>query len=333
MGNIAFAKGQFGVETTPGTLVAAVRGLVGTLKLEDDKTRELRDEVRGSFAGGNTLVDLAYASKGKYTGDATVAELPLWLSAGLRGDVTPTTPDGSGAPLARLWTFTAPTAAPIPATKFLTLYHGDDTQVMRAGGCFATKIKLMGGPKKRVSIETEVAGRRYQTGTFAGVTSGGHEAIKSQLNKWFIDPTSGTIGATQLAGTMYDWSWTYDSGITADYTEDGTLDMTGVNRKTPTVMLEFTAKWNTAMVTEFTNYDNATRRLIRMENTGTLIAATTFNRLRIDGCYTFTEFTPLDGDQDGTTLVKVKAQAYESPVDGFWFELSAQNRMTSLTTP
>lgn len=326
MGATAFTKNQLGPETTAGTAVAATRQLVGTLLLTDAREREFRDdEQRGTAAGANVAQDLAYLTTAKYTGRLTSMELPYWLACALSGAVSPTTPAGT----VRLWTHANPTTA-YATPKSMTAYFGDDTQALRAAGVYAKKIKVKGGESKPLMIEVELFGRRQGTSTFAALTHPTTEDFKGLLTKWYWDAVAGTIGTTQKTGTFYEWEWTLDTGIEADYTQDGSLDMTGIHRIPPSTSLTWVAKWNSEMVTQFSNYDGLTQQLIRVENEGSTIETTYKHRVRFDGAYLITKFEPLSGVKNGTQLCKGEARSIDNATYAKRFEVTVQNTLTAI---
>lgn len=331
MGQIQLRKAQLAIEATPGTALAATRQLVGTLTLEDDRTRDFRDdEQRGSFGGGNVTNDFAYASKGKYDARVTANELPHWLALAMRGDVTPTTPSGT----VRLWTFTAPLTT-VPDVKTATLKTGDNeaTSVVNMRGAAVKKISIKGGDKKPLMLSCDLVGRHLGIGSLQVLTQPATEDLKSLLSKWYIDPASGTLGATQLTGTVYDWEWVMNTGVDGDFTEDGSLDMQSLSRGTPSYELNITAKWNSQTVAQWTNFDDTTtgNQLIRMENSGSVIATTYSRRLRIDGSWRFTDFKALSGDKNGLTLCTMKLRGVEdSGTYAKLAEVEIQNTLTAL---
>lgn len=328
MGNPLLRKSQFGVESSAGTGVTATRQLVGTLILEDDRTRERRDERRASMGGSNTYNDLSYAAIGRYSGECTVAEAPYHFASAMRGDVTPTQPDGTGVPY--LWTYTQPLSS-IVALQPLTGYAGDNTQALKSPGMFTKKITIRGSAKKPWTIETELLGRKLATGSFASLTQPTTESMLNLLTKLYFDSTFAGIGGTQVAtGTAYDFVWVWDSGIEGDFAMDGALDMSDILRGEPTCTLDITGKWASRMVTEFGNWDTNTRRFIRLEHSGSNIETTYYNRARLDGAYTPTAFKPLDEERNGLVLAKATFTAAEDGTSGKKVEATFQNSLSAL---
>ncbi len=330
MGSSTFTKGQIGIEVTPGTAVAATRQLIGMLTFKDDRSRDTRaDEQRGSFGGPNNVTDTAYLCKGKYVARATVEELVYLLALGMRGDLASTQPDAVGAPSVRDWVCTAPLST-IPDLKTASAYTGDNTQAQRALGMAVSKLRIKGGDDKPLRVEAELLGRRIQNAAFAAIVHPTTEDMKSLLTKWYIDGTGAGLGTTQVTGTFYEWEWAADFGISPDYTQDGSLDMGGFHRSTPKYSLSWTAKWNSAMVAEWANYDANTRRFIRLQNEGSTISGIYKKRLIIDGAYLLTEFEVLSGEKNGTNLVKVSAAGMEETTWGKLVEVALRNTLSAL---
>lgn len=332
MGNTNLRKSQIGVEGTVGSIATATVQLNGALSMTDERQRELRDERRASMGGSNTYDDLSYQSTGRYTGRCVVRELPYFLASSIDGTITPTTPGGTTP---RLWTFTQPLTT-IPALKSLSSYSGDNTQALVSLGTYTRQIVIRGTDTAVWTIEAELLGRELTTGTFASISAltGGalldQSSVKNLLSKLYIDAQGGTIGSTQKTQTSYSFVWTWNSGIAPDYTMDATLDMTDIQRDAPTCTLEIITKWNSNAVTEFGHWRSGAVRLVRVENEGSTIESTYKRRIRLDGAYVYTGFTPLDNERDGTTLGRLTLTAVEDPDYTKKVEVTVQNALASL---
>jgi hypothetical protein len=330
MGNPLLRRSQIGIESVFGTATAPTVQLPGALTLKNAPRRERREEHRFSMGGSNVYDDLSYSSTGTYTGRCTTTTLPYWLAAGMRGDVTPTTPSGT----VKLWTYTQPLST-IPALKSLTAYMGDNTEALRAAGVSVRRITITGNDTDAWTVSVDLIGQSLAAGSgstydFATLTTPTHETAKNLLSRVYLDDTGAGIGTTAITATFYGFTWVWDSGITPDYTMDNQLDMTDIQRGEPTTTLELRLKWNATAVTEHTNWRSAATRFVRVANFGSVISTTYRHQIFLDGAYVITDFDPIDNERDGTTLSKISLTAVEDVTWGKKVEVSVQNITASL---
>lgn len=334
MGNTNLRQSQIGVETTAGTPVTCTVALNGALTMTNAPERGLRDERRVSMGGSNVYDDTALSSTGAYTGRCVVRELPYFLASAMRGDPTITTPGGGTS--SRQWLFTQPLST-IPALKPLTTKVGDNTQALVAPGVYTRQITIRGTDTSAWMIETDQLGWEQTAGTFdsisalTGLALADLSSMKNRLSKLYIDAQGGTIGTTQKTLTGYSFVWTWNSGITADYTMDGgTLNMVDIQRDAPTCTLELITKWNATAATEFGYWGSNTTRLVRVEGNGSNIEGSIDRRIRLDGAYVYTGFTPLDNERNGTMLGRLTLTAVEDATYTKKVEVAIINSLTAL---
>lgn len=319
-------RSQIGVQAaaTPETPVTATVQLVGALSMRNDPQRELRDERRYGMGGSNVYDDLSYQSTGNYTGRVVVTELPYWLVAAITGNAAvygPTTVGTTG----KLWAFPQPIGDDgVPDLRPLTGYMGDNSQCLRVGGMYVSRLVITGDNRSAWTITVDLFGRLPATSTFAALTTPVNETVRNLLTTVAIDDVGGTMGTTTIAAMFYSFTWTYNTGVTPDFTMNGGTEpnMSGIQRDVPTCTLEYTAKWasgTNSTVSEFTDSLNpATVRLIRIRNVGSAIAGgSAFNTVDIDGAYVYTDFNAIDNERDGTTITRATLSAVEnSTYDG-----------------
>lgn len=314
-----FRRSQLAPEAVVGTALAATHQLMGALAIKNAPERVRREEHRNSMGGSITWTDLAYRSELRYTGRCVPQELPFFLASGIRGDI---------APASSVWTYSQPLAT-IPSLKSLCMYGGDNTQALRAAGCYTRQLTIEGRDTGIWSTTADIFGREVVIGTFnTGLSSLVGSTAKNLFSRVYIDDTGAGIGGTQLLSTFYGFRWVWTSGIEPDYTMDGALDMNDIHRDEPTCVLELTAKWNAAAVAEYTNYRNLTPRFIRVAND---IGGA--NETKLDGCYVATDFTPLAEERNGTTLATVQFTAVENTTWNKKIEVSVKNTLTASDLP
>lgn len=322
MGNDNLRRSQVALEAVVGTALPPTRQLVGALSLRNTPERVLREEYRASMGASNTYDDLSYKGEGTYAARCVTSELMYWLAAAIVGGVTPAV-SGTG----QLWTYTMPltlagTPAALTALQSLCLYAGDNTQALRAAGCYVDRLVIRGSDTGPWTVEVTFLTREVVATGAAFVTTltiPANETVKNMLASIAIDAAGGTIGAGTVNGTAYGFVWTFDPAIAPDYTMGADpvslalgLDMKDIQRDAPQATLELTTKWNGPIVTEYGFWRSLGKRLIRLENNGSVIGAgPERHRIRIDGCYVYTDFVPLDQPRDGTTRGRATLTAVE----------------------
>lgn len=314
MARAARIKNQLGVQSAFGTPVAPTVQLPGLIQLKHAPNRVLREEYRASWGGSNTHDDLSILNTGSYIGRCTTTTLPVWLAGSVRGDVTPTTLAG----IARQWKYDQwLSPGPIPDPKMYTLYAGDDDGgggggPQRAADNIITKIVIEGSDDSAMTIRCDLLG----TGIiaigpgFIETPTVKNETAKNLLNCIFIKPTWAALDAVtrgtqaapgdELRNLAYGFTWTWDSGMTSDFNMSGQLTRIDLHRPIPTVTLQLRLKWTSAAAAEGINSINNTRRMIRLENQGSLIVGSNYNMIRIDGAYDSMPMEALTSQENGT---------------------------------
>lgn len=301
MSRAAEIRSQLGIETVPGTAVAATVQLPGLLTMRHAPERVLREEYRASWGGSNVHDDLSLESTGQYVGRCTASTLVYWLSASMRGDPTKT---GAGP---YTWVFNQPlTVSPIPDLKTFTAYWGSNSAgsgggALRAPGVVVTRIVIEGSDKAAWTVRVDLLGKGTISGTFASLSTITNESIKNLLSSIYIAGswsaldalTSPTTDATLC--TAYGFTWTWDSGITNDFAMNADLNRCDINRGIPNVTLQLRLKWNALAAAQAVHAINGTRRFIRLDNIGT--ASST---VKIAGAYDPITYDVNTDQRDGT---------------------------------
>jgi hypothetical protein len=312
-----------------GLAVAATKQLSGALSLTNQPQRERRIERRATMGGSNVWTDYAYRCAGTYAGRAVTNELPYILSMAVRGDIT--------TPTANVWTFDQPIKT-VPALRSCTLYAGDNSQAFRAAGCYVEEFTLEAQDTGAVMLNATILGHELvKTGVVfdTTLTTMPGDTAKNLLTTIAIADGSGTIGSPVIAGQVYGFRLTWNSGIAPDYTMDMQLDMTDIQRDEPECTVVVTAKLHNAAVNEFDKYRLLSNRYVRLLNIGQFLSGTSGPRhtIQIDGCYVITDFTPLAEERDGTTRCTFTMTAVEDPAwgtDGTKMKFAVTNTLASL---
>ncbi|NJN53282.1 MAG: hypothetical protein HC804_00115 [Anaerolineae bacterium] len=317
---------QIGKETTPGTTVAATRKMYftpdSTLSRERDPrphrfATASRDNVRaftlGPVAVGGTVKLPLSASE--------ILEL---LLIGIKGAVTPTTPGGGTN--SRLWTFT-----PSATLDAATLEWDDGANVWEAGGCYVNKLKFSGAANEEAMVEAEIFGMNLAATTLTGaLTDRTPDFMEGWETKVFIDAFEGTPGTTQVTGTLVNWEVEIDNQMGRKYFAANTNATGAVTIGELEVKAKLTIEASASQAdTEFTNWNAATKRLIRLDHgNNELIEGALYKFVTIDlpGAW---EAFDLGGEDEGTRVYELSLQYVYDPTNAFGLQIRAQNARTA----
>ena len=249
---------QMGLETTPGTTVAATRrmyfdGDSGLTRERDARPHRFatasRDNVRAFTLGPTTI-------GGTLKLPLSASEIIELLLMGIKGAVTPT-----GAGTAKLWAFTPGTASD-PAT----IEWHDGARAWEAGGCYVNKLKFSGNAKDEATVEAEIFGMNLVATTMTGsLTERTPDFIEGWETKIFIDTFGGTAGTTQVTGTLINWEVEIDNQLGRKYFANNTQNVGAITVGELAVSAKLTFEAAAAAaLTEFNNWDAGTKRLVRL---------------------------------------------------------------------
>jgi len=336
----AFRKIQAGSEgATPGVAVEATEILYGTLStFESGEVIHWPEGDRNSLA--RWMADdeiVGEEAKIVWAGDLNHRHANWLLSMAIRGNVTPTQPDGTNEPLSYLWTYTPTlTAANTPdianGIETYTIEYGDNLQAYEVEYCFATKLQISGAPNEPVKFTCDIAGRQREDVSFTGsLTAQSVQLFPFNLASIAIDTTGAGIGDTAKTGLLRAFTWSLDTMFRPFYTADGALYFACVaeDRKSPELTLTYVR--GTTADTERSAYGDRTTKFLRIKLNGqTEMDASQSNEpyLILDQAIRYKEW-PTFGDQDGLATVQVKADCV---YDSTWAKMFECALLTDLST-
>lgn len=317
---------QFGKETTPGTTVAATRKMY--FMIDDSKlTRERdprahrfatasRDNVR-AFTLGPTVVG------GTLKLPLSASEIIELLLMGIKGAVTPTTPGGTTP---RLWTFT-----PHETLDAATIEWKDGANVWEAGGCYVNKLKFAGSANEEATVEAELFALNMVASSLTGsLTDRVPDFIEGWETKMFVDAFAGTPGSTQVTGTLINWEVEIDNQMDRKYFANNSNDTAGVTIGELAVNAKLTFEAAASQsTTEFTNWNAATKRLVRLFFGDNEVIETTYKKfvtLDLPGAW---EAFDLGGTDRGTRVYELGLQYIYDPTNSFGLQVRCQNARTA----
>ena len=262
---------QFGIETTPGTLVAADTRVVvaegGTFS--EMETRMMNEAPRGVTAEVETLRTRRHSEltiEGWYNG----AEILLPLLCGLKSTT------GAGA-APYVWTFAPRLTRPetLKAATFEISYTDGATRHRQVEFGYATCSRIgldlaLGEP---AMYSADFFGRAAQASSYTAALAvlSTRNPVQSDLFGVYIDPTWAALGTTKKSGLVRSASLEIMTGVGPDYTLDGRsdLDMTQLMRGGKiTGTLDLTMEFDGEGSDEYDAWKAGTRRAIRLLATG-----------------------------------------------------------------
>jgi hypothetical protein len=259
-GELYRSVSQWGLESVPGTPVAATRKMyLREPVLSIERTAApyrvatgTRDNVRGMTSGPT----MAGGSVSQVMSADECLEL---LNIGVSGSPVITTP--GGATVTRLHTY-----KPGPLAS-ATIEWDDGARVWQGAGYRANSLTISGAVGEENTIAAELFGQDVIAGTLTGALA---ERTPSFLQGWqtkvYIEAFSGTPGTTVISGFLRNWNVTLNNNLGRVYTADNTLAANRVIDGELDVTASLTIDANSAQaLTEFNNWAAGTQRMIRLE--------------------------------------------------------------------
>ena len=305
-----FRKVQVGKQTVLGTAVAATRVLpyrsvivVNPNRTDPDVDVGSLDPVMAPYA---TAVDV---TMGGAAGPQTFQDLPVRLSAGIMGGVTPTGPTGVTA---YTWTYTA---ASLTADTFdyFSVQTGDDTSDSAGAGTngfggvinqFSMTMPQDLGPWQ-VNDDWIFAGAVYGNRTAALNVDSNPAFAFGADTAFYLNSVAGAIGATQIVDAVRGATLTVSDNLDEKRYANGSntrFQLGAYGRGPRTIELTLTVEKTAAMIAEAITLDDTPvpNRYIKIACNSTELAGTATP-------YKFEFFLPMrlfsiaDGEIGGNT--------------------------------
>lgn len=325
----ALRKLQLGRESTAGTAVAATviyRGL-GTIK--DDRSIVFPNEDVGLIAQTDRAYNpRVFAELEMDPIEATFEQLPYILDAGVK--TVSGAGDGSGTGYVYTYTFSTTSQNTL---KTYTIEGGDDQQAEEMEYSLVQGFTLSGTVGEAMMMSAKWMGRQVTNCSFTGSLSlPSVEEIIFGKTSLYIDESGGTIGDTQVTGTLLDMNLEVDTGVIPIWAADGNKYYSSHKIKDMLVTLKMTYEHNASAVGQKTLWRGPTMRLIRLQTLGSELTTSgtyTYKTLRIDLAGYYTDWSKL-GERDGNDIYEVEFQAVYSSDDSLFAEIVVVNENSSL---
>lgn len=324
-------KIQLGVETTPGTAVAATTIWRGKGTLEDKREVVFPEEDIGLISGA----DRQYTAKllgglEMESVPATFEQLPYILAAGVKNVVTGTA-DGSGS--GKIYTYTFSTTTPNDI-KTYTIEGGDNQAAEKMEYAFVESFRLSGKAGEALMMSASWLGRQITSSSFTSSLSlPTVEEILFSKGKLYIDAIGGTIGTTLQSNTFLGMELSVKTGFVPVFTGEGNLYFTFHKLTEPEVTVDITFEHDSVGTARKTDWGAGTARLVRMNFEGSSLTTggTTYQKktLRIDFAAKVEKVSKLD-EQDGNDILKVTFRPRYNATAAKFAEIVVVNELASL---
>lgn len=330
MGELAWASQtvQLGVESTPGTAVAANKkpaamSITGGIKMESENFVAIGNKYPSFVIPGREWAEW------KIAGRPTYGELP-YLLASIFKSVTATA-DGATA---KLWTF-APALAAEDTVQTYTLERGSSDRAQKAAYFMITEL---GFKFARTGIEINGAAISQRltdgitlTASPTAIETNPVPVLGSQVSVYFADSWAGLAGAAAStrvleaewkAGNRFDHLWVLDSSKASyvAHVED-----------TPNLTGDITIQANATGMAMLDVMRNATRKWMRIVATGADITTGKPYLFQIDGCYNVSNATEFKQSPNGkTTAIGWTFQPVYDATASKTYEIQVRNTLSAL---
>jgi hypothetical protein len=288
-----------GVETVPGVLVAANRRLNATTIAPSIQANVTTFKPQGGLfttiaALGKEWTEAAISGPLTYTDS-------LYLLAGVLNYAAPVQ---QAATAAYLWTFTPPqTGGSTVKTYTVEVGTAAYAHLMKYGMVNSLAISI---DRDNVDVSGTMIGQALSdnvTMTTAGLTDIAMVPVLPTQFSVYIDPAGASLGTTKMTrvlrasieiGDRFNPIWPVDAAANA---------FPAHIEATPTATVKLLMEADAAGMALLTAMRAGTKKFIRMEAIGALIASTYYYTYRIDSCGVVSSVSPFS-DEDGVYAIE-----------------------------
>jgi hypothetical protein len=315
---------QIGKEVTEGTAVAATRKLYGTGDLTRTRDVQLIKVSSGTRDNQRDVKLRSVQAGGTFTQPLSNDEIIELLLGTIQ-----TSPGIVTALGASTWTF-KPTLASPPDPQTWEWFDGYRNWQQR--GVRIDQLKISGTVGGDTTVAATLFGREMIT---AAQTAALADRVPNFIEGWetklYIDAFGATPGTTNVPGTMLAWDVTINNHLGRKYYADNTTATGGVVLGALDIAADITLEANASALTEYTNRDTPTKRLVRLEfgNNGAVLGTSALKPLvsiDIPGAWTAIDLTPED---NGTKVYKFSYQYIYDVTNAFAVQFKVQTTRTT----
>ncbi len=328
-------KIQLGRESTPGQSVAATtvwRGVGGNLK-EHREMVDVPEQIGIAIPSNRSYFGRSHGALSMAATPATFEQLMHILEAGIKSVGTGAA-DGAGS--GKIYAYPMGHST-INTIKTYTLETGDNQQAEEMEYSFVESFTLSGERGQAVMVSADWVGRQVSNATFTSALSiPTVEEVIANKAYFYIDEPGGTIGTTQVTGTLLSWELSVTTGWRAKWVMDkNQYEFDFIYFDPDTFSAEFSATFehNATTVAEKDKWRSNTGRLIRLTMFGSefATAGTSYSNkaLRLDMATRWTDFAALDSDE-GNSVINVTGKVGYDSVAAKSLEITVVNELASV---
>lgn len=301
---------QIGIETTMGTAVATTNRLIsrGLIVTPNEPVFEPQAQL-GYLLENPTSDSVALRSVDmKLSGDLTFEQILYVLSMAMKGLTS-----GTGANADKTWAFD-PSYTADPALKSFTIQRrlsdGTTNWDEAIAYVMAKDFKVGGQIGQNATFEATLFGRPADTTATLTPTIGVPTVnfIPVSLFKVFIDSTYASLGATQVAASIYSFEFRFRSQAQPKFYVDGRADksFTAHGLKRAGFDLDLDAEWTAAINAERAKAADRSIRYVRLQALGATLGSSQYE-FRIDlACRYQTGLFDKETEREGNDALKLK---------------------------
>lgn len=319
MSDIALRKWQIGLESTYGTAVAATRPWYGQGAIKPVSPEPtMRNEDRGSYdafhRASQPVLHYDWEFSGGLDLDDVVEQLKLAVNS-------TTTPSGAGP---YVWAFT-----PGNNLASMTAEWDASGKVWELDGCQADTFKLSGRANgEDVELEMSGPGRARADSSLTSLSDHTTNVVQGWELKLYIDGLGDTPGTTEVAGTIISWEVEVVNALTRRHKGDNTRYINALTRGRRMISGNILLCLNSSALTEITNQEAVTERLLRLEiGNNTIISGADKYYMYIDiPCVLKTHEIGEDGEE---STVSLEFSSIYDVTNAFAYRFTVQNNRSS----
>lgn len=317
-----FLRLQTGIEATPGTAVAAtaIMAQLNDIRYGPITTVESPPTRRGSLAVMDDATVLGRMARVNVGGYLTFEDSPTYLEMGYKV-ATPSA--DAGTPIAYTRTY-EPTLTSEDTPKTRTLEVADNINAYNLPYGFLESFSFAAQIKALTTFQAQLGAQDYIAQAVTGsLVRRAVERVRGQKWKLYIDDTSGAIGTTQVTDCIVGFEFHSGPlyGAVSCLNGNDTFEKVAQLGQAPTLRVDFHDSPTVAAL--LVNYQAGTKKLIRLQNEGSLIhgATNTYKRIRVDMAANIMDWSQIGGTttEQGLTIPITFAGAED--VGGTWAKL------------
>ena len=329
-GTVTQRKIQIGAESTAGTAVAATtiwRGPAAQIdpgldvRRPEENVGLLVDTERNYIPSIMAMLDIPEC-------EATFEQMPYLFEGSIKKIGTGAA-DGTGTGKIYAYSYDETGGQTL---QTYTIEAGDNNQAHEMEYSFPTEWSLKWAARDGLRMSSKWSGKQRTSTTFTGSLS--LPTVEEILApKIYIDDAGGTIGTTQLTGTLVGYELKCSTGLVPVFTGEGVKTFTAVKQTKPSITLRLTYEHDANATTEYGKMAAMTTRLVRILHEGSAVTkgtgAYSYKTARFDMAGRYVSFSPYE-DQDGDNQITVELQAGYNVAADLFFSATVVNLLAAL---